>query len=137
MKKILLLFSVFVFLLSCHSNSQQGRGPGERINPEEMADRMVERMDEELGLTKQQQKELKTWFVDSFKKRSENVRKNKKSREEMRAEIKKNREENEAQLKKILTEEQFKQYRENEAMRQQERREHSDRRRPREEGRQL
>lgn len=137
MKKILLLFSICVFLLSCHSNSQQRRGTGERINPEEMADRMVERMNEELRLTEQQQKELKIWFVDSFKKRSENVRKNKKSREEMRAEMKKNREENEVQLKKILTEEQFKQYRENEARRQQERLEHGDRRRPREEGRQL
>ena len=49
----------------------------------------------------------------------------------MRAEMKKSREENEAQLKKILTEEQFKQYRENEAKRQQERREQGDRRSPR------
>lgn len=131
MRKILLLFSLFLFLFSCHSNPQQRREPGERMDPEKVADRMVERMNEELKLTDQQQKELKTWFVDSFKKRGESVRKNKKSREEMRAEMKKSREENEAQLKKILTEEQFKQYRENEAKRQQERREQGDRRSPR------
>lgn len=121
MRKVVLLFSVFVFLFSCNSNSQR-RGPGERMTPEERADRMVEQMSSELQLTDQQQKELKAWFITSSKDQEKSFAKNKKNREAMREEMKKHREEQNLQLKKILTEEQYRLYQENEAKRMQEHR---------------
>lgn len=121
MRKTVFLFSVFVFLLSCNSNSQR-RGPGERMTPEERAERTVERMSSELQLTDQQQKELKVWFIASSKEREESFAKNKKNREVMREEMKKQREKQDLQLKKILTEEQYRLYQENEAKRMQEHR---------------
>lgn len=120
MKKILFLATAFIMFLAVSVNAQQ-RGPRERMTPEQQATRMVERLNTELTLTDKQQTELKTWFTDSFKKRSEAFEKNKENREEMRAQMKKNQEETDAQLKKVLTAEQYKTYKANEEKRQKER----------------
>lgn len=82
---------------------------------------MIERLNEDLQLTEQQQNELKTYFTESFKKRSETFKKNKENHEQMREQMKKEMEATDAQLKKILTEEQYNTYKENEKKRQKER----------------
>lgn len=120
MKKILFLATAFIMFLAVSVNAQQ-RGPREKMPPEQQATRMVERLNTELKLTDKQQTELKTWFTDSFKKRSETFEKNKENREEMRAQMKKNQDETDAQLKKVLTAEQYKTYKANEEKRQKER----------------
>lgn len=120
MKKILFLATAFLMFLAVSVNAQQ-RGPREKMTPEQQATRMVERLNTELKLTDQQQTDLKTWFAESFKKRSEAFQKNKENREDMRAQMQKDREATDAQLKKILTAEQYKTYKTNEEKRQKER----------------
>lgn len=116
MKKILSLATALFLLLGISANAQQ-RGPRERMTPEQRAERTVERLNEELKLTDAQQKELKKWYTESFKKNEENFQKNREDREAMRAQMQKNREANDAQLKKVLTAEQYKTYKANEEKR--------------------
>lgn len=119
MKKILFLTTTFVMLLALGVSAQQ-RGPRERMTPEQQAERRVEFLNKELKLTEAQQKELKTWFTESVKKREEAFQKNRDNREGMRAQMEKDREATDAQLKKVLTAEQYKTYRTNEEKRQKE-----------------
>jgi len=120
MKKILFLAATLFTFLAFSVNAQQ-RGPRERQTPEQQATRMVTRLNEELKLTEAQQKELQTWFTNSFKKREETFQKNRENREAMRTQMQKDRAATDAQLKKILTEEQYKTYKANEEKRQKER----------------
>lgn len=120
MKKILFLATTLFMFLALGVNAQQ-RGPREKMTPEQQAERRVEYLNKELKLTEAQQKELKTWFTESAKKREEAFQKNRDNREEMRAQMQKDREATDAQLKKVLTAEQYKTYKENEEKRQKER----------------
>ncbi|WP_251621332.1 DUF4890 domain-containing protein [Odoribacter lunatus] len=119
MKKILFLSALFLTLLATGGCSQQ-KGPRDQHSPEQQAENMIERLNNELQLTEQQQSELKTYFTDSFKKRNESFKKEKENREQMREQMKKEREAMDAQLKKVLTEEQYNTYKENEKKRREE-----------------
>lgn len=129
MKKVLFLTTT-LFLFLAMSVSAQQRGPREKLTPEQQATRMVERLNQELKLTEKQQKDLKTWFTESYKKRNETFEKNKENREAMRTQMQKDREANEAKLKKVLTEEQYKTYKANEEKRQKERQQRNPNHRP-------
>lgn len=129
MKKVLFLTTT-LFLFLAMSVSAQQRGPREKLTPEQQATRMVERLNQELKLTEKQQKDLKTWFTESYKKRNETFEKNKENREAMRTQMQKDREANEAKLKKVLTEEQYKTYKANEEKRQKERQQRNQNHRP-------
>lgn len=120
MKKILFLATTLLMFLTSGVDAQQ-RGPREKMTPEQQATRTVERLNTELKLTDKQQTELKAWFTDSFKKRSETFEKNKENREAMRAQMQKDRTATDAQLKKVLTAEQYKTYKANEEKRLKER----------------
>lgn len=123
MKKIVFLATTLLLFVafSVHAQPNRQGQQRERPTPEQQAIRTVERLNQELKLTEQQQTELKTWFTESFKKRNENFEKNKDNRENMREQMKKDREATEAELKKVLTEEQYKTYKANEEKRQKER----------------
>lgn len=129
MRKILFLTAIIAiwgFMGSCkqqtNSNEQNKKTTEQKGNRvEQQVQHMIERLNEDLQLTEQQQNELKTYFTESFKKRSETFKKNKENREQMREQMKKEMEATDAQLKKILTEEQYNTYKENEKKRQEER----------------
>lgn len=116
MKKIAFL-AITVFMFLAFAVSAQQRGPREKMTPEQQASRMVERLNKELTLNEQQQKDLKTWFTTSFKQREENMKKGQDNREAMREQMKKDREATDAQLKKVLTADQYKTYKANEEKR--------------------
>lgn len=120
MKKILFLATTVLMFLAVGVSAQE-KAPREKPTPEQQATRMVERLNKELTLTDKQQTSLKTWFTDSFKKRSEAFEKNKDNREGMRAQMQKDREANDTQLKKVLTADQYKTFKANEEKRQKER----------------
>lgn len=121
MRKILFLAVLSLLLIAEEGCSrQQQKNTPERATPEQESERLVERLNEELRLTEQQQNDLKVYFTDSFKKRKEAFGKNKGNREEFREMMKKEREETDAQLKKVLTEEQYNTYKENEKKRREE-----------------
>lgn len=120
MKKILLLTTTLFMFVAFHVNAQQ-RGPRERMTPEQQATRMATRLNEELKLTDAQQKDLTTWFTETFKKREETFKKNREDREAIRTQMQKEREATDAQLKKTLTADQYKTYKANEEKRQKER----------------
>ncbi len=129
MRKILFLTAIIAiwgFMGSCkqqtNSNEQNKKTTEQKGNRvEQQVQHMIERLNEDLQLTEQQQNELKTYFTESFKKRSETFKKNKENHEQMREQMKKEMEATDAQLKKILTEEQYNTYKENEKKRQKER----------------
>lgn len=129
MKKILFLATTFVMLLFFSANAQQG-GQREKMTPEQMATRTVERMNKEVTLNEKQQADLKKWFTTSYTERSKSMEKNKDNREAMRESMKKDKEATDAQLKKVLTAEQFKKYQDAEKKRQQARQNNSGQRGP-------
>ncbi len=116
MKRIAFL-AITVFMFLAFAVNAQQRGPREKMTPEQQANRMVERLNKELTLNEQQQKDLKTWFTTSFKQREENMKKGQDNREAMREQMKKEREATDAQLKKVLTEDQYKTYKANQEKR--------------------
>lgn len=116
MKKIAFL-AITVFMFLAFAVSAQQRGPREKMTPEQQATRTVERLNKELTLNEQQQKDLKAWFTTSFKQREENMKKGQDNREAMREQMKKDREATDAQLKKVLTADQYKTYKANEEKR--------------------
>ncbi len=121
MKKALFLTAALCVFLMLSVSAQQ-RGPREKLTPEQRADKMVTRLNEELKLSDKQQTELKTWFTESFKKREENFQKNQnQNREAMRAQMQKKREATDAKLKEVLTADQYKTYKENQEKRLKER----------------
>lgn len=132
MKKLLFLTATFIMCLTLGVSAQeQGpgnqRGPREKATPEQQATRTVERLNKELQLTEKQQKDLKTYFTEAFKKRNAAMEKNKNDRQAFRQQMQKDREANDAELKKVLTAEQYKTYKENETKRIQERQQHQGR----------
>lgn len=109
MKKGVLFFIICFAMAACHSNSGRSAAD-EHFSPEQQADKMLERMSEELKLTVQQQKEVKAWLITSQQKRKKILEEKKGERKNMREIVRKHREEMTEQLKKILTEEQYRQY---------------------------
>lgn len=119
MKKIVLSIMTMILGLSLSSYAQPQKG-GEKRSPEQQATQTVERLNNELKLTPQQQKQLKDYYVSSFKKRHENMEKNRDDREAMRENMMNMREENDKQLEKTLTPDQYKKYKANEEKRRKE-----------------
>lgn len=99
----------------------QQRGPRERPTPEQQADRRVKRMTEELQLNEEQQKTLKEFFTESFKKREESFDQNRPDRAKMQEQMQKEQEATNAKLKEVLTKEQYETYQQNEEKRRNER----------------
>ena len=133
-KRTFLLVAAFMTLLACNSNSQQRnaftggdpgtriqqRGPRERMTPEQMAQRTVERMKSELQLTDKQEEELKTFLVTFNQERQKELEKAGDDREARREAMTKSRTNMDEKIKSILTDEQYKKYKENEEKRRQE-----------------
>lgn len=109
MKKGVLFFVICFAMTACHFNSGRS-ATDEHFSPEQQADKMLERMNEELKLTVQQRKEVKAWLITSRQKRKKILEEKKGERKNMREIVRKHREEMTEQLKKILTEEQYRQY---------------------------
>ncbi|GHV66399.1 hypothetical protein FACS1894199_09730 [Bacteroidia bacterium] len=98
--------------------SRRGGEQGQRSrDPEEMADRAVKRLDEELKLTEEQKKELKIWYTETNKKQGEEFEKQRDDREAMRESMQKLRTETRAKMEKVLTKEQYEKYVESEKKR--------------------
>lgn len=114
MKKLLFFTTTLLLFFAFQVDAQQPpqRGPRERMTPEQQATRMVEFINKDVKLTDAQQKELKTWFTQSYKKRGEEFQKNRGNREAMMEMMKKSQTETDAQLKKVLTADQYKNYQE-------------------------
>lgn len=112
-------FLIFLFLLGilgCRPGSQR-QEPAKRPSAEERARQRVERMQEELGLTEQQQKELAAWYTGFFKKQQPETASGKPDRAAMRVAVKKSREEEETRLREVLTGQQYEMFRKKEAAR--------------------
>lgn len=121
MKKLVFVTALLLMGLSFVANAQHQRDSKEKMNPEQMSAKYVEKLNQDLKLTDKQQADLKTFFSAAFKKRNENFEKNKDNREAMKETMKKDREATDVEMKKVLTAEQYKTYKANEEKRMQER----------------
>lgn len=121
MKKIYLLTIVLMLFTGLSMQAQQRGGERQRPNPEAQAQRMVQRMNEELKLTDKQQTDLKTLFTDTYKKRLQLVDKKQVDRDALMEQVKKDKEATDAKVKAILTADQYKKYQANEKKREQQR----------------
>lgn len=120
MKK--LFFAVALLMVSTFSFAQGfGGGQGMNFNPEDMAKRQVDRLNEQVQLTKAQQDTLTTFFLAQSKAqqaRREKMQQNGGGQqqmgqgfsEEMMKEMQAQREAQTAKIKSVLTPEQFQKY---------------------------
>src|SRR5574344_1257196 len=119
MKK--LFFAVAILMVSTFSFAQGfGGGQGMNFNPEDMAKRQVDRLNEQVQLTKAQQDTLTTFFLAQSK--AQQARREKMQQdgggqqmgqgfsEEMMKEMQAQREAQTAKIKSVLTPEQFQKY---------------------------
>lgn len=116
MKQLVFSLAAFVILLatSCNqgSRNESESGSGFRnFNPEEMADRQVERLDEAIELSKDQKKQVREIYMESTEKMMD-MREEMRSgdREGMREKMQQMREEQNVKIKEILSEEQWEKY---------------------------
>lgn len=107
-KLVMVLISAFmVSSIALAQNRQQ-------MSAEEMASKQTDRMSECLSLSNDQKSKIKALNLKYAKKHQETRQQNKAVREAKRAEMQKLQEQKDAELKTILTDEQFKQYKEKE-----------------------
>ena len=126
MKRIAFLTTALLMLFAINVYAQPGR-PHEPMTPEQLANRMVKGLTEELKLDENQQKELKTYFTEQFQKRQEEFEKDRpapQDHEAMREKMEKEQEATDAKLKEVLTEKQYNTYKANEEKRMKEMRQH-------------
>lgn len=101
-----ILFAAFALVAVVTATAQpQGGGGRPQGTPEEMAEQMVDRMSEELSLTKDQKSEIYDIQVKLFEERKTGDG-NRPSREEMEA----MHEKMDAQIKEVLSDDQKKKY---------------------------
>ncbi|MBD3629580.1 DUF4890 domain-containing protein [Cyclobacterium sp.] len=115
MKKLLMISAVMIATLF-QVNAQKERGRD--ISPENLADRMTERMSERLGLNELQQKEIHALHLEQAQKRKNEMEERKEAMEARRDAMKAERDAHEAKINQILTPEQQEKW---EAMRQENR----------------
>ena len=65
MKRLAFLTTALLMLFAINVHAQPGR-PHEPMTPEQLANRMVKGLTEELKLDENQQKELKAYFTEQF-----------------------------------------------------------------------
>src|SRR5690554_3210321 len=94
MKKLLLIIAAVSFL-NLSAEAQQERKTRDRATPEKVAEKMTERMSNELGLSEEQKKEVYAVHLESASKRAEEM---KAQREKMKANQKAKQEKLEAIL---------------------------------------
>ncbi|WP_374399548.1 hypothetical protein [Flavobacterium sp.] len=121
MKKLILAIALVMTTLTFAQDRKQGR---EKLTPEQQSELHVKKMTLDLDLDAQQQKEVKTIFLEQAKKREAKMAEMKAKREkgekpsaderfEMKNEMLDNQIEMKAKMKKILKPEQFKKWEEN------------------------
>lgn len=106
MKKILFLSCIF-FVFSLTVQAQRNT---RRMSAPERANWMIERMQQNMTLTEQQQQELRSVFETSFTKMHSIRQNGQQDRAAMREAMGKNYEDMQAAVQKVLTPEQYKQY---------------------------
>lgn len=113
MKAKFLMFMVSAMLISFSACSQppQGQGPQGNYTPEDMAKRQTEMIKEATGIDDAITKKVHEVNL-KYANQTAELRKKYSSREEMREPMMKMREQRDAELKTLLTEEQFKKYKE-------------------------
>ena len=121
MKKLILAIALVMTTLTFAQDRKQGR---EKLTPEQQSELHVKKMTLDLDLDAQQQKEVKTIFLEQAKKREAKMAEMKAKREkgekpsaderfEMKNEMLDNQIEMKAKMKKILKPEQYKKWEEN------------------------
>ena len=109
MKKTGILFFVFVMIIT--TTIAQQRGGQRNLNPEDIAKRQTERMDEALDLTKDQEKNVYEINLESGKKMRDLREKMRGGGfEGMREKMGEIREEQNEKMKKVLSASQWKKY---------------------------
>ena len=102
---------VIIGLIICISTAlAQPRGGQRDFNPEDMAKRQTDRLDEVLDLTKDQEEQVYTLNLESGKKMRNLRNENRGDFENMREKMMEIREEQNKKMKKILTEKQWPKY---------------------------
>lgn len=109
---LLMFFSFSIEAQNHHEehHGQHQRGPRERMNPEQMIQRMVAQLKSELKLDEKQEKQVSELLTANFKKRGEIFQKYRNNQDSLMFYHQKVEKEQNASLKKILTEEQYKTY---------------------------
>lgn len=125
--KAITILTTTLFLLLTFAVSAQRTDSRQKMTPEQQATKMVEKMTTQLQLNAKQQKELTTYYTETFKKRAEARQKNMDNKDSMRENMKKERDAADAQLKKILTPDQYKKYKADEEKRKEEMKKRGDR----------
>lgn len=97
-------------MLSGVAMAQPGRGDGQRMNPEDRTKMMVTRMTEQLNLSEKQSAEIQKIFTEQFA-----AMKDAGQDQDARAKL---RTETDAKIKKVLSDDQYKQWKESMANRQ-------------------
>lgn len=125
MKKLSIVLSLLMVATISFAQAPGGQRPGGQMNfnPEDMAKRQAERLQQQLELSKVQYDSLYVFFLAQSKeqqKQREQMRQGgqqpqQMDREAMMERFQKQREAQEAKLKTILTEAQFKKYQEQQA----------------------
>lgn len=108
MKEIGIL--IIVIVLGISTVIAQPRGGQRNFDPEDMAKRQTERLDEALDLTKDQEKEVYGLNLENGKKMRTLRNKNRGDFEAMREKMREIREEQHKEMKKILTDKQWPEY---------------------------
>lgn len=125
--KAITILTTTLFLLLTFAVSAQRTDSRQKMTPEQQAAKMVEKMTTQLQLNAKQQKELTTYYTETFKKRAEARQKNMDNKDSMRENMKKERDAADTQLKKILTPDQYKKYKADEEKRKEEMKKRGDR----------
>ena len=109
---LLMFFSFSIEAQNHHEehHGQHQRGPRERMNPEQMIQRMVAQLKSELKLDEKQEKQVSELLTANFKKRGEIFQKYRNNQDSLMFYHQTVEKEQNASLKKILTEEQYKTY---------------------------
>ena len=110
MKKLILAIALVMTTLTFAQDRKQGR---EKLTPEQQSELHVKKMTLDLDLDAQQQKEVKTIFLEQAKKREAKMVEMKAKREKGEKPSADERFEMKTKMKKILKPEQYKKWEEN------------------------
>jgi Spy/CpxP family protein refolding chaperone len=126
MKRIFVMTTLWVALITLATAQEpgqnrqggQGRGFG---TPEERAKNQTERLDKLVKLTDEQKTKISAINLDLSKKTDAEMKENRENREALRSKMSEINTERDKQYKAVLTENQFKQYQEDNARREKQR----------------
>lgn len=128
MKKVFLLAFLVVGMTTFAQGKLGKSGDGEKLTPEQRAEKQVEKMTKELSLNEAQAKQINALIVkgvserdakrEEFKeKRASGIKPTPEERDAMKAEMIKKQEEMKSEMKKILTADQYAKWEEKKAER--------------------